>query len=345
MNVQTETALPALVAELPPPDVFKKEKRTDLDKVLAEIEAKATIANPDTSTEEGRQEIRSAAYKVARTKTALDDVGKAFAADIKAELDDVNAGRKRATEFLDRLKDQIRSPLDTWEHEEKRRKADLEARVARLDVEVSALLFAPSARIAEVLAQVRGVEIDETWAEYKLKALAARDHSVAKLETLLEQATTREAQEAELAELRKAQAQRQNAEAALAAKREAEANESKAEEPKPEPRGIPAEETSLREAVGSVSFDPDVAAAVPLHLHRGLADFIAHGITPGSFLLAVLRNDLAAAVFAAGDDIGIVELRALVKFLKWSAPAECWGTPARVNAWIERFAEKPEVRA
>lgn len=348
MNAQTETSLPALVAQLPPPGVFKAEMRKDLDAVLAQIEEKARIANPDTSTEEGRQEIRSTAYKVARTKTALDEVGKALAAEIKAELDDVNAGRKRATEFLDRLKDQIRLPLDQWEHEENRRVADLQARVARLEVEVSALLFAPVSRIEAVLAQVRAVDTDNgTWGEFKLKAEAAKLNSIEKLEALLDQARKREAQEAELAALRKAQAERQAAEAALAAKREAEAKAAEDDGlAAVHPTSAPATEgPTLRSAVGAINFDADVAAAVPAHLHRGLADYIARGVNPGGFLLAVLQNDLRAAVFKAGDDIRIQDLRALTKFLTWSAPAECFGTAEKVRAWRDRFPANEETSA
>ena len=93
----------------------------NLEELLRKIEKEATKDVPDVSTATSRKEIGSIAYKVARSKTILDDVGKDFVAERKEAIKEIDAQRKKARDFLDKLKDKIRKPLDEWEAEEKRK--------------------------------------------------------------------------------------------------------------------------------------------------------------------------------------------------------------------------------
>ena len=74
------------------------------------------------------------------------------------------------------------------------------------------------------------------------------------------------------------------------------------------------------------------SAGVPAHLIDGALLYIGSGHAPGSFLTAVLRNDLWESVARADGRSreGLVEL---VLFLYNSAPAPCWGTAERVTSW------------
>ena len=84
------------------------------------------------------------------------------------------------------------------------------------------------------------------------------------------------------------------------------------------------------------------ASGVPETLHDGLRNYLVHGYRPGSFLMAVLRNDLAGAV-ARADDESAAGLAATVRFLFNYAPAWCWGAEDRVLMWLEaRAAERKE---
>lgn len=74
------------------------------------------------------------------------------------------------------------------------------------------------------------------------------------------------------------------------------------------------------------------ASGVPDHLRGGLLLYLQHGILPGSFLQAVLINDLAQAVLRA-DPEALFGLRAVVEFLLWNTPADSWGSRERVLAW------------
>lgn len=71
---------------------------------------------------------------------------------------------------------------------------------------------------------------------------------------------------------------------------------------------------------------------VPEHLRAGLVRYFSDGILPGSFLQAVLSNDLAAAISRA-DPVALRGLETIVAFLANVAPARAWGSRAAVLAW------------
>ena len=98
-----------------------------LDEILSEIERIAMAHVPDVTTDQGRSDIKSLAYKVARSKTVIDSFGKDVIADWKKKTDNINAYRKRARDFLDPLRDRVRKPLTDWEAEQERINAEKEA--------------------------------------------------------------------------------------------------------------------------------------------------------------------------------------------------------------------------
>lgn len=97
-----------------------------LDDVLSQIEKEVRSHAPDISTDKGRKAIASLAYKVAQSKTALDDMGKNLVAEWKAKSAAVDAERRRLRDRLDALKEEVRKPLTEWENAEKRRVAEHE---------------------------------------------------------------------------------------------------------------------------------------------------------------------------------------------------------------------------
>ena len=79
---------------------------------------------------------------------------------------------------------------------------------------------------------------------------------------------------------------------------------------------------------------------IPLHLQPGLKRYIESGVKTGGFLQACLENDRDAAV---GRAIGFAvrqSIPAIFEFLTNRAPAECWGSPEAVEAWIEKGGEE-----
>ena len=74
---------------------------------------------------------------------------------------------------------------------------------------------------------------------------------------------------------------------------------------------------------------------LPEHMRDGMRLYIERGIAPGSFLRAVLSNDLMGAMGRA-DDVNLKALPAYGRFLYNEAPSLCFGSPEKVADWIKR---------
>lgn len=94
-------------------DIFTKPEQ--LMPLLERISIEVKSVVPDLTTAKGRKEIASNAYRVAQSKTYIENFGKEIAAELKELPKIVDRNRKIARDFLDALRDEIRSPLDAWE--------------------------------------------------------------------------------------------------------------------------------------------------------------------------------------------------------------------------------------
>lgn len=79
-------------------------------------------------------------------------------------------------------------------------------------------------------------------------------------------------------------------------------------------------------------FRKDLADKVPEHLREGLARYVIFGIKPGSFLCAVIGNDLHGAI-RYGDDDSLAGIKPIITFLYNSTPASCFGSALRRDEW------------
>ena len=120
-SVEPSTAL-ATIQTITATDLFKPGA---IDMILERIEreAREQAASLEISTEVSRQAIASLAYKIARSKTYIDDRGKDLGESLRTQLEAINSERKRARERLDLLKDEVRKPLTDWENLDKARQA------------------------------------------------------------------------------------------------------------------------------------------------------------------------------------------------------------------------------
>lgn len=85
-----------------------------------------------------------------------------------------------------------------------------------------------------------------------------------------------------------------------------------------------------------------VESNVPSHLYEGLIEYIAGRRPVGSFLTAVLSNDLLEACIKA-DYVSRYHIVDVVMFLVNYAPAECWGSEKNVVDWlVARETPTPE---
>lgn len=88
-------------------------------------------------------------------------------------------------------------------------------------------------------------------------------------------------------------------------------------------------------------YDAGQGMVIPARMMGGIRRYIEQGILPGEFWQAVLRNDLRDAAGRA-DSTNERILPAYVRYLYNEAPADCWGSLEKVNAWVKRM-ERPTV--
>ncbi|MDG9927451.1 MULTISPECIES: hypothetical protein [unclassified Pseudomonas] len=219
-----------------------------LEPWLAKIRAEIDSFVPDVSTRKGRDAIASIAHSVARSKTALDNVGKDLVAELKEVPKKIDAERKRMRDLLDGWKDEVRRPLTEWEEAEAARVAGHESAIEELRSAAVVATDMNALGLADWIVKLEAVHIGESWEEFEAEAHRVKAASLATLREALAKREQYEAEQTELAELRRKQAeqeqkdreariareaaerarieteQRAQAERDAAAKREAEAN-------------------------------------------------------------------------------------------------------------------------
>ena len=78
-----------------------------VETILSAIEKDVRAEAYDIATPDGRERIKSVAYKIARSKTTLDDLGKEHVAEIKKQSAAIDAERRAIRDRLDALKEEF----------------------------------------------------------------------------------------------------------------------------------------------------------------------------------------------------------------------------------------------
>ncbi|MFJ2336963.1 hypothetical protein ACIOMP_08880 [Pseudomonas protegens] len=198
MSAQTE------LAAVPPQETALAvySAPNGLEPWLQQIRAEIDGFTPDISTRKGRDAIASMAYKVARSKTALDEFGKKLVADLKEVPKKIDAERKRVRDTLEAWQEEVRRPLNEWQAAE-------DARVDRHNdgiesIKALARFEEPPAasHITQVIADLEVLAIDDSWEEFLPEAVQAKDQTLIALRGLLVKRQKEEAEQAELIRLR-----------------------------------------------------------------------------------------------------------------------------------------------
>lgn len=203
MSAETQLAV------VPPKEtalaVFSTVKGLDpwLDQVRAKVDEFKKVL-PDLKTRKGREAYASMAHQIAKSKTALEAVGKEISAKQKEIPKLIDAERKRVWDTLESWQKEVRQPLDDWQAAE-------DARVAKHNEGIQQIkdmaLFGatpPASVVARVIADLEAIEINDTWEEFLPEAAQVKDQTLAKLRTLHTERIQYEAEQAELARLRAA---------------------------------------------------------------------------------------------------------------------------------------------
>lgn len=217
------TDIVAVVAQTPVVVLLDDQKR---DELFAHIRREVEAFEPDLSTNKGRDAIKSLAYKITRTKTAIDAAGKQLNEEARAKIGVVDAARRAAREELDRMADDVRRPLTEWEEAEKARVEHCRTIIeglkamARVDMDDTASVIRERGSVAW-----NTVLDAEQFGDMLPEAETAKAKTVEILKTALARLTKEEADRAELERLRAEAAERERADAERRAEEERKARE------------------------------------------------------------------------------------------------------------------------
>lgn len=196
-----------------------------LPELLERIETEARALVPDTETDAGRKAIASNAYRVARSKTYLDNIGKEFVSDLKAQTKAVDEQRKTLRERMDSLRDKVRRPLTEIEEAEKAHEAVIRGRIDAMLEPWTGTVEEISARLAEIEATV----IDISFSKLINEAAQAKDAAITRGRAAWAEAeAAEEAERQRVAEEAKARKEREKQIAKEAAERAKKMAEQKA---------------------------------------------------------------------------------------------------------------------
>lgn len=113
--------------KLPARTEVKAKFKEGFGSVYTKIEKEIAETPVDMTTQKGRDAIRSLAYKIAQTRTGLDDLGKTSTAGLTDVVKAVNEERAEMNETLKKMQADVRAPLTAWEEKEKRREEGVKA--------------------------------------------------------------------------------------------------------------------------------------------------------------------------------------------------------------------------
>lgn len=171
-----------------------------LDDLLQKIREHATSVERSADTDAGRKEIASLAYKVARSKTTIDNAGKQLVGEWKEKCKAIDAQRKHARDYLDSLKDEIRKPLNDWEAEQERIAEEARQAELKRQAEAEAARIAElERREAEIAAKEAAIKKAEDEARAKAEAEQAEKARLEREEQIRKEAAERAQKEAEAA--------------------------------------------------------------------------------------------------------------------------------------------------
>lgn len=189
------------IEKMAPAKLFKPKAMGTL---LKAIEIEATAEVPDVETPEGRKAITSLAYKVARSKTTIDDIGKEFVGKQKAAIAEIDEVRRTARQFLDQVKINVRMPLTQWEQAEEDRITKIQGKINRLidlgDTTDDMNVLLTSIDLEANLKQLRATKITKIYAEYQDEAINAMNASIVAVTDAIPKAVNREVEQANAAQ-------------------------------------------------------------------------------------------------------------------------------------------------
>lgn len=180
-----------------------------LNQFLQAVTAEVTAEVPDLTTRKGRERIASLAAKVSKSKTAVEKPGRDYLKRLKEMPKVVETELREFVTKMDALRDATRQPLTDWEKAEDARVDAHNEGIQRLKDMAVFEATPTAAHVAQVIADLELVALDDSWQEFLPEAAQVKDRSLATLRALLADRTKHEAELAAIVQFSAEQAKRE----------------------------------------------------------------------------------------------------------------------------------------
>ena len=181
-----------------------------------------SIGEKDMSKAKDRDEVRSMASKVTKSKTMLNSARLEMTAGLRKEVEEINAAGKVLTAGLAEIADEVRAPLTAWEEAEKKREELVETTIARIKAAALVTISDTAASVSARGNEVYEIEIDpEVFRKRTDEATEAQAATIKALHEAMNVLRDREEMAAKLAAMEAAEAERLAKEAEERREREA----------------------------------------------------------------------------------------------------------------------------
>ena len=156
-TTEESTAI-ALVDETSALDVLGDPEKFDV--FFARVKAETDKLTPDPTTPKGRQEIKSMAFKVKKTRTFIDAERKKLIEPAQSIVDKANKAGKLIRDKLLEHEVEVRAPLTEWEAAEEKREKDVADGLAWLRNQAVVLAEETSTQIGERAETLKAFVVD-----------------------------------------------------------------------------------------------------------------------------------------------------------------------------------------
>lgn len=173
-----------------------------IDPYLAKIRQEIDSFVADVSTKKGREAIASIAYKVSKSKTYLESVGKELADKQKEIPKRIDASRKFIRDTLGAWKDEVRKPLTDWETAEQERQNKISNTIRGIAVHGVGLGQLTLSELNKLLSDLNFIVIDSSFEEFEAEAHIEKQTALTALNDAIAKRTIYEAEQVELLRLR-----------------------------------------------------------------------------------------------------------------------------------------------
>lgn len=251
INPESTTAI-VLIETMTPAKLFEPGV---IDPLLERIKKEVRSVAADISTESGRKAVASLAFKVAKSKTFIDEQRVKLVKGEKERLKAIDQEGARIWGELEALQKEVRKPLTDWENAEKERVAAHELAIGEIEgCGPYTLQNWQTLGLEAMQDRLHEIQNDSRdWQEFSNRAKFAKGEAIKGITAAIEKRKTYDAEQVELVRLRQEAAERAQKEreekiakeAAEKSRLEAEAK-AKAEQERIEREGREREEKALR---------------------------------------------------------------------------------------------------